>query len=94
MIYIKDIVEDTYTNASGFVLYTVLKPYIESKNCVIVSFEGKLSCSTSFLNSSFGQLIEEFGIDSFKTNIKLTDITKTNASFIKKYVTSFMSLEK
>ncbi len=89
MVSIKDIVTDTYTNASGFCLYTVMKPLFDSNTKVELSFDGITATSLSFLNSSFGALIEDFGIEKFISLVKPINITKSEAELIKKYISGF-----
>ncbi len=92
MIKLKDIVSDTYSNAEGYSLYLTLRPYFDNKNKILLSLEEVSAFSTSFLNSSFGQLIEDFGIDTFKSILKLSNLTKVNAEMVRNYVNSFSTL--
>ncbi len=89
MVTIKNIVSETYTNSSGFSLYVVLKPYFDSDTQFELSFEDITATSSSFLNSSFGALIEQFGLNKFLSLVKPTHITKTEAEVIKKYISGF-----
>lgn len=90
-IFIKDIVPDTYTNASGYQLYLALKGDLKEGEIIQLSFLGATSPSTSFLNSSFGNLIEEIGLDNFLSVIKPADVTSTQASMLKHYIQGFRS---
>ena len=58
-IKLTDIVSDTYTNSAGYQLYAVLKRLLAEGEQVQLSFSGATAPSSSFLNSSFGNLIEE-----------------------------------
>jgi hypothetical protein len=89
MLTIKNIVTDTYTNSAGYSLYQELKKYIAARKPVTLSFKGVSSTSSSFLNSSFGSLIEEFGLPAFTSFIKPVDITASEAEIIRKYVSGF-----
>lgn len=92
MIKLKDIVSDTYSNASGYSFYITLRPIFENDNQTNISLEGVSAFSTSFLNSSFGQLIDEYGLDKFKKTLKISNLTKVNGDMIRNYVNSFSSL--
>lgn len=89
MVIIKNIVSETYTNSSGFSLYTVLKSYFETNTKFELSFDGVSATSSSFLNSSFGALIDDFGLGTFISLVKPINITKTEAEVIKKYISGF-----
>lgn len=90
-IVLTDIVTDTYTNSSGYVLYTVLKEAIRNKETVELSFKGASAPSSSFLNSSFGNLIEELGLEKFLAVIKPEEVTSTQATMLKHYIQAFKS---
>ena len=87
-IFLKDIVADTYTNASGLTLFVCLKNYIESKNEIHLSFKDSTPVSSSFLNSSIGELIIVYGFDKLKTYIKITDLTASQATILRNYLKS------
>jgi len=89
MLTIKEIVTDTYTNFSGYSLYQELKVYLAAKKPVTLSFKGVFSTSSSFLNSSFGSLIEEFGLPVFISFVKPVDISAGEAEIIRKYISGF-----
>lgn len=84
-LFIRDIVPDTYTNAAGFTLLTVLKNYFFSNQPITLSFKNATPPSSSFLNSSIGELLDQFGFAHFKSIIKFTDLTATQAQALKNY---------
>lgn len=90
-IFLKDIVSDTYSNASGYQLYRALKDDLKDGKIIHLSFLGASSPSTSFLNSSFGALIEDLGLDKFLTLVKPAEVTHTQASMLKHYIHGFQS---
>ncbi len=88
MIIVKDIVNETYTNDSGYNLFITIKSYIDSNDTnVILSFEGATITSSSFLNSSIGNLVENYGISILK-RIKPTKLSQTQADVLRKYFNS------
>ena len=87
-IYLSNIVIDTYTNSAGYSLYLELEKYISKGKKVILSFKNATPTSSSFLNSSIGEVIDKFGFDSFKSQIKLSDMSKSQAGVLKKYFDS------
>ena len=91
VIRLIDIVSDTYTNAAGYTFYSELKRLLSTGNQVQVSFLGATAPSSSFLNSSFGALIEEMGLETFLKVVKPADVTPTQAVMLKHYIQGFRS---
>ncbi len=94
MIKIKDIVTDSFTNASGYVLYLEIVSKLDSSDDIIaLSFEGISGTSSSFLNSSLGTIIEERGI-KILNRIKPINVGVTQSEILKKYIASTSKLVK
>jgi hypothetical protein len=93
MIVIKDIVHDTYTNASGYALYLAIKENLSSSKSFDLSFEGISVTSSSFLNSSIGAIIEEKGVDVLK-KIRPINVGVTQGELLKKYIASAIKMAK
>lgn len=91
-IQISQIVKDTYTNSSGYTLYTVVYNIISKGNTVILSFKDSTPTSSSFLNSSLGELIDNFGFEKFKKQVKITDLNKSQLGILKRYFDSCSSV--
>ena len=91
LVRLIDIVSDTYTNAAGYIFYSELKRLLAKGEQVQVSFLGASTPSSSFLNSSFGALIEEMGLDNFLKAVKPADVTPTQANMLKHYIQGFRS---
>ncbi|WP_394707609.1 STAS-like domain-containing protein [uncultured Draconibacterium sp.] len=85
-IILKDVVGGSFSSSDGYGLYCILKPYFFCDQEVLVSLEGFSVMSSSFFNSSFGELIEEFGIEKFKHIIKFVSLTRSQANLIRRYV--------
>lgn len=88
MIIINNIVANTYINAEGYKLYVALLPFFVKNEKVDVSFVDLTPMSSSFLNSSIGALIEEFGLEQFKNTIRPVEITKSHAEVLSRYIKS------
>ena len=84
-LFIKDIVKDTYTNASGYVFLIALQDYLRSGQPITLSFKDITPPSTSFLNSSIGELLDQYGFTKFKSLVKFVDMTATQAQVLKNY---------
>jgi hypothetical protein len=89
MIKLIDIVNDTYTNASGYQLYISIKPYFDENKAFELSFSGATPTSSSFLNSSFGELIAQYGLQKAKSLLKITHVTGGEAQMLKKFFSTF-----
>jgi len=92
ILYIKDIVSDTYTNPAGFQLYSSLNKALDENNVVIqISFQDVTGFSTSFLNSSLGAIVEEKGADILK-RIKPINIKVSQSQLLKNYFSNELAM--
>lgn len=94
MVVVSKIVTETYTNSSGYNLYLAIKDNFVANQPFELSFDGVSATSSSFLNSSFGTLIEEFGLDTFTSLVKIKNVTKGEAEILKKYISGFKNRQK
>lgn len=85
-IKLMDHVAGTSTNAEGYSLYIVLSNEIGKGSLIKLSLEGATPMSSSFLNSSFGDLVDQFGIDKVKSSIRLINYQRSEAERIQKYL--------
>lgn len=83
------LVTGTSTNAEGDKLFAALAPYVSSNQLVRLSLLHAAPMSTSFLNSSFGELIDQFGVAALRKSLKLVDYLPSHAATIKNYVDNF-----
>lgn len=85
-LVIKDYIDRFNDFASaGDAVFSDAKPSIISGDKVVFDMKGLDAVSTVFLNTSFGQLIDTFGIDLVKKSFRFTNILKTQADRIRKY---------
>ena len=89
IIIVRDICKGTFTNADGIALYCAILNVLDVSDSIILSFTGIDAVSSSFLNSSIGNIIDEKGIDVLKSKIKITHYTPSLANEIKKYITQY-----
>ena len=90
-ISIKDVASNTLSNTDGVQLQTAIDKILSDGDSVVISFHGISVVSSSFLNSSLGNLIDKYGFDVL-SKIKLVDYTATIASYIKSYISNIKSL--
>lgn len=73
---LKDYVTNTDTNIEGVKLFCLLDNLISNSEVFILEIENDMSLSSSFLNSSFGNIIDKYGFINLKNHLKI----KTNKS--------------
>jgi STAS-like domain of unknown function (DUF4325) len=89
VVHVANIVSGTSTNADGYSLRLALENYLRAGQPVRLSLKDVTPMSSSFLNSSFGELIEIFGVDKIRLFIKLVDFKPSQAIAIKEYIDKF-----
>ncbi|MFA4851283.1 MAG: STAS-like domain-containing protein [Bacteroidales bacterium] len=85
-IVIKEITSGTLSNIDGLNLKIAIDSSLASADTVLLSFEGITTISSSFLNSSIGEIMDQYGFDILKDRIKITHYTSNLATIIKKYI--------
>lgn len=87
-IYLTSIVNGTATFADGYLLYEKIDEFLLSNNSskISISLKGVTPMSSSFLNGSFGELYDKYGIDKIKETIVLIESTPSAARNIKDYL--------
>lgn len=93
-IKLMDCVSGTSTNAEGLGLSLKLIPELKAGNTVKLSLDGCTPMSSSFLNSSFGEVVEELGMDVIKRQLRLVDYKPSEAKQIKGYLDMITSMVK
>lgn len=85
-IIVKNGAPGTLSNADGVSLKIAIEKALSDDNIAILSFAGIDTISTSFLNSSIGEIVDQFGIQTLKNRIKISHYTPSLAAVISKYV--------
>jgi hypothetical protein len=85
-IIVKDLTSGTLTNVDGLNLRVAIDSVLASGDSVLLSFNGIHTISSSFLNSSLGEIVDKNGFDVLKSRIKITNYTTPLAGAITKYV--------
>lgn len=92
-IFLNDVVSGTFTNTEGAKLFAALAPYLAAVVPVRLSLRGASPMSSSFLNSSIGDLIDCYGVAALRRSLKLVDYVPSHAAVIKKYVDDLTMLQ-
>jgi hypothetical protein len=76
VIRVLDVATAADTAVQGTKLYRKLAEALKSEPVVIISFAGIRSATSSFANTSFGQILTLITLDDVKRRIKVIDSTK------------------
>lgn len=95
VIRIKDICDkhNDYAKA-GNDLYVLSKNLIGKGEIIVFDMDGIDSVSTVFLNTSFGQLLDCFGVERVKQSFRFTNILRSQVERIKKYFSDYEETSK
>lgn len=83
VINILDHVERCYSNTDGDIILSLIKPKITDGQQVTISFNGVDSVPSSFVNSAFIALLDDFPFDYIRSHLKFTNTTKQINEMIK-----------
>lgn len=92
-ILLNDLVDGTSTNANALPFYMELNQALADSQELEVSFEGCPAPSSSFLNSSIGEVLDTYGYATFKQYIRLINLRPTAANILKEYILGFKNME-
>jgi chromosome condensin MukBEF MukE localization factor len=82
---IMDIVSGTSTNNEGIPLFLELDKYLSSGRKVRLSMADATSFSTSFLNSSIGDVIDKYGYEHFRKMVVFTQFRPAQVKYLQMY---------
>jgi len=86
-IFLKKIVTNTSSNSEGDKLYFALIQAKRQGHSAVLVADNDHSFASSFLNSSVGRFIDEFGLKDFKCHFKFKG-TKSQFDRINNYLTT------
>lgn len=88
-LYWRLLLQTLNTNTSGETFYLYLNSVMNMKDTIEISFKDSPAPSSSFLNSSFGALIEDIGLQTFLSLVKPRELTPTQAQMLRHYIQGF-----
>ena len=74
------------TNEQGALLYDAVAEQLSLGGPVVVDFSGIPNVTSSFVNSSFVALIEDYGFDFFRNRVTLVGINRQIANMVRSRV--------
>ncbi|MBY0055005.1 STAS-like domain-containing protein [Brevibacillus agri] len=83
VINILDHVERCYSNADGDIIFALIKPKLAAGQKVTISFSGVDSVPSSFVNSAFIALLDDFTFEHVRSHLKFINTTKQINEMIK-----------
>jgi|TARA_R110000851_G_scaffold284267_1_gene437828 hypothetical protein len=81
-----DISKGTTTNLQGDLLLQEISKTLLTEDSLVLSFKDSTPLSSSFLNSSFGELVDQYGKKEVLRKIKVTDLMPSLLSQINTYL--------
>ena len=85
-------VTGTVTNDEGLALFLAIDKELREGNGVRLSLEKATTFSSSFLNSSIGELVVKFGIETIKSNLIIVNYQPSRLNQIRAYIEKIMDL--
>lgn len=79
---------------AGNAFFSDAVPHINQGDIIVFDMKGIDGVSTVFLNTSFGQLIDLFGIDKVKKSFRFSNLLCSQAERIKKYFQDYEDIKK
>ena len=86
IIGIKDVVLGTFSYDDAVPLRMLMEESLKNGDSVVLSFDGVHTLTSSFLNSSIGEIVDSFGFDTLKGRVSLTNYAPSFASVITSYI--------
>jgi hypothetical protein len=78
-------VNGTANNEDGHLLFERMDARIRRHEVVVLSFAGMRPMSSSFLNSSFGELVRKYGFGVMNRYLRLTDYGQSDLKRLREY---------
>lgn len=83
IINISDHVGRCYSNNDGKIIQTILKSHLNKGNTITVSFQNIDGVTSSFVNTAFIELLNDFDFVTVKKSIRFINSTKQINNMIK-----------
>jgi len=93
-ILLSDILKDKDYSNGGTVVYSIAQRAILQNDVIVIDMKNVDSFPTVFMNTSFGELMDEFGVDKIKKSFRFKNILKTQVERISKYFSDYESMLK
>lgn len=85
-IEIQNICNSTLSNADGLLLFNEMDKLLTNGDSVLISLANINTISSSFLNSSFGEIVMKYDSSILTNRVKITHYTPNIAKVLTKYL--------
>ncbi len=89
-LVLKNLITDSSSSTQGILLFQYLQKALLNKEIVLLHVDSDMSMSPSFLNSSIGQFLDEYGLNNFKNTVKFKG-SKNQFARLSQYITKYSS---
>ena len=93
-ILLSDILNNNDYANGGTVVYDIAQMAISNNDIIVIDMQNVDSFPTVFMNTSFGKLMDNFGVDRTKKSFRFKNILKTQVERISKYFSDYESMLK
>jgi hypothetical protein len=93
-ILLSEILNDNDYANGGVAVYNIAQKAILNNDVIVIDMQNVDSVPTVFMNTSFGELMDNYGADRIKKSFKFRNILKTQVERISKYFSDYESLLK
>lgn len=90
-LILRDIVKNSSSVEEGLILFNHLKSAYLKNSTILLVVDSEMSLSSSFLNSSVGAFLDDYGFTNFKSTVKFKG-SKTQFQRFNKYLKNYNDL--
>ena len=87
-IQLKNTSHSFSSNKDGLILFNIFERTIKEKSSILLEIDNEIAMSSSFLNSSFGEALNLYGLDVLKSHIKIKT-SKNQFERISNYISKY-----
>jgi hypothetical protein len=87
-IQLKNTSRSFSSNKDGLILFNIFENTIKEKTSILLEIDSEIAMSSSFLNSSFGEVLSLYGLDTLKEYIKIKT-SKNQFERISNYISKY-----
>lgn len=92
MVIIKEILKDRSYPDGGTVLFGYIKEAISANELLYIDMTEADAIPTMFMNTSFGNSIDKYGIEKTKATLKFKNISKSQIERFRKYFIDYENM--
>ncbi|UAM98379.1 STAS-like domain-containing protein [Polaribacter litorisediminis] len=90
-IVLKNIVRNSSSNEEGLILFDLLRDAYLKNEQILLDVDSNLAMSSSFLNTSIGSFLDNYGFSKFKETFKFKG-SKSQFERLNNYISNYKEL--